>query len=60
MVSEKISKSSLNKPRHKYRLKNVRQSNYSTNVWFLSTVKNAKWAFILLKHVNRQSLVETL
>ena len=37
---------------HKCRLKNVPQFNYSTNVWFLSTVTDAKWVFMLLKHVN--------
>ena len=56
MVSEKISKSSLNKPSHNCRWKNVPQFNYSINVWFLSTVTNAKWVFILHKHVNRKDL----
>ena len=50
--SKKISKSSLNKASHKCRLEIVPQSNCSTNVWFLSTVTNAKWVFMLLKHVN--------
>ena len=52
MVNGKISKSSLNKPSHKCRLKNVPQFNYSTNFWFFSTVTDAKWVFMLLKYYN--------
>ena len=54
MVSGKISKSSLNEPSHKCRLRNVSQFNYITNVCFFSTVTNAKWVFMLLKHVNNR------
>ena len=43
MVNVKFSKSSLNKPSHKCRIKNVSQFNHNSNVWFLNTVKDAKW-----------------
>ena len=50
MASKKINViSELSK--WQMQIKNVPPSNYSTRVWFLSTVTNAKWAFVLLEHV---------
>ena len=60
MVNGKFLKSSLNKPSQKCRLKNVPQLHYCPNVSFFSTVKDAKWVFMLLKHVNNYAISATI
>ena len=55
MVCEKIPLVITEKTKPQMQIKKCSQFNVSTNVLFLSTVKNAKCAFMLLKYVYTQN-----